>query len=113
MAACYSWLHKSILERVHMAHSVDTAHTSRMCEPVEHLLPQALTGTDGRMCGLQTLIAHPCHSPLLLASGVVSWLLLTLGGKEMESLWKELSVSPVMRRNAKCTGVTTAEVAFS
>lgn len=54
-----------------------------------------------------------CHSPLLLASGVVSWLLLTLGGKEMESPWKELSVSPVMRRNAKCAGVTIAEVAFS
>lgn len=47
-------------ERVHMAHSVDTAHTSRMCEPVERLLSQALTGTDGRMRGLQTLIAHLC-----------------------------------------------------
>lgn len=112
MRACYSWLHKSTLERVHMAHSVDAAHTPRMCEPVQHLLSQALAGIDGQMCGSQTFIAHLCHSPLLLASGVVSWLLLTLGRKEMESLWKELSVSPVMRLHAKCVGVTTTEVAF-
>lgn len=72
VTACYSWLHKSTLERVHMAHSVDAAHTPRMCESVQHLLSQALAGMDGRMCGPQTFIAHLYHSPLLLASGVVS-----------------------------------------
>lgn len=35
MTACYSWLPKSILERVHMAHSVDTDQTPGVCEPVQ------------------------------------------------------------------------------
>jgi hypothetical protein len=46
MTACYSWLHESTLERVHRAHSVDTAHTPKMREPVQHPLSCAFIGMD-------------------------------------------------------------------
>lgn len=39
-------------------------------------------------------------------------LVLTLGRKEMESLWKELGISPAMS-NIKWADVATAEVAVS